>query len=467
MPDVTDLLGQPSGPPGLLPIPQQAPPTTFPSLGDPTLSMPMYSPDAPPPPEAAGVTAPPSFLQNIGTWFKHAGQHALANLVPTPQNGLYTPDDLAQARRQALLNLGAGMAGSPAGRTAGLAGGIANGLQAAQAGGQTALQQILEQRMQGLQVGQYQRIMQTRQQVQQQYAPSPTDSPADLLRKYELATQTLAMANDPEGAKSMSDAGAAVAKAHHITPQDLGNRVSFVDDVTGKEVGSAPKLAPPATASSSEITPGSGYIIRDSNGNILKYIPPAGEDPHITLEREQNNAGNLLKLNGQFNQDTTPYQTREQAYSMFKGAVQNGTDYKAMLLNYARLANPNRAPGPVTVDELAQLGDVGTQLYNRAHQIVKGSMSPEGLRLLDSSADQIMQGAAQDFDSRRVNYQNLGAQMGLDPYKVNKSLMTRKVKMPGETTVPGETPAAAAGTAVVPTTPGGNKPGNPYAPKGQ
>lgn len=233
------------------------------------------------------MTAPAGLLERIG-----------GRLFPSPQpvDGLITEEDIANARRQGLLGLGAGLlaASGPSTQRTTFTQAVGQGLQAGQQAQQGALDTSMQRRMAGLQAGGLQRdarrqeaVAAARQQIVAQN-PMPPESDANRMvawidRVFPLFVQS----GDDEMISRLTQIRSSIGAQRQSIPQRIDEVVGpdgkpAFGHITPEGVRVIPGAAPFQRQGSAPAQRFMTLVNPATNKPEIAMVDPSTGEPHFT-----------------------------------------------------------------------------------------------------------------------------------------------------------------------------------------
>jgi len=314
-------------------------------------------------------------------------------IMPAPADGLFTPEDIASARREGLTRFGLSLLGDTSGL--GLGHALEQGVGAADTAYKGAQQDTLNENA----LARQKQILANRAAIGQQFAPQPGDTPDVILKRLPLMYNAYLKSGDLEAAKNLEP-----IIQHMILKQStdklqavqLGDRVMTFDPQTG------------------QYTPGPE---RHMNADELqqKEADRAVREEQIAASREARRTSELQRqmMMGQsaglaFTRQNADLLKTEQAYGAWRGALEsartgNPAAYKSAMINFANVADPR---SQIRMGVLQYLSQIDPSVKGRTDLALNKLLNGEyPARILDEMAqhvDDIHKNTVKLYESRRA-----------------------------------------------------------------
>jgi len=336
----------------------------------------------------------PSFLQKLSYGFKHAASHVAdtigGNLVPNSQlrnpdgTPYYSDEDMAQARRQALIGLGMGMASARPGFST-LPGAFAQGIGASQQAGQQTLTGIMNQRQQSIQMAQQANILAGRRAIAAKYAIQPNDPNRVILRKLEASAAESTQRGDYEGAGEYAKAADAVRQK------------------------------------ATEVPPGGTAV--DENGNVIYHNPSLPPDLANTIKQQHMQWIDKIGTEFAGQPDVHAHVLRTGNAAQLRDLLASGQGTPQQMAGlFASVMYPNRTPSPISVDELKAMGGLATEFANALDKGVGGKFDPQYTRIMTDALNRQMAGSDANYYARQAEARPKARKLGLSEDEIDAAL---------------------------------------------
>jgi hypothetical protein len=315
----------------------------------------------------AAPAAPQGLLARAGSAVKGALGTARDNLFAAPSalNGMIDDNDVANARRQGVLQMGIALS---QGTGENALASLGRGLNSAQGAYRQSLENSIAQKEKAQQVAKQQQMTQQRVQIAQQYPARPDETQEQTIERMQKMFAAYSQIGDLETAGKIGE----VVKS-------LGNNTK-AKAPTWEDFG--------------------GYKVQyDSDGKVLQRVDktPSPRNPDVAADvaeraadrRDQNTIRNSDKLAVEYNRDTEPYRALDMKLS---GAVSeaeramrgDGAAQTNVLYSFVSAMDPNSAvrEGELKlVQSAASLRDEAQRLINKVRKPGESaSVPPKMLR---------------------------------------------------------------------------------------
>jgi hypothetical protein len=327
-------------------------------------------------------------LSRIGSGIRSGINTAEDHLMPEPKGleGLLSPEDIATARRQGMMNLGFSLLGD---QSPHFGEALAHGLQSAQGGYGNAVNQTVQTQMVGQDVRQKMNILKARQQIAQQFPPRQGESPAQTIDRMKGMFAAYLNAGDLESAGKLGEVLKSIGKdaagpaLQHV---DAGNKILVVDPHTGQTIREIPK----------------GPAPKDPNA------PVAAADHY---RAEQTN-----KILDDFRTESADFRKASSGYEVLKGALAHPglAQPFAVLDAYARVVNPGAVVRQGTMQVLQEMGSYDQKMRRWLDMAQKGQWPPDMLQSIKATIDGIMDEHRSTYREMRKRALERGRRSGVD-----------------------------------------------------
>lgn len=353
-----------------------------------------------------------SLFSRIGSGIRSGVNRVEENLMPEPKGleGLLSPEDIASARRQGMLNLGMSLLGD---QSPHFGAALAHGLESAQGAYGNNVNRTMQTQMYGQDARQKMTILKARQQIAQQFPPRPGETPTQTIERMQSMFAAYLNAGDLESAGKLGEVLKSIGKNNTPALQhvDAGNKVLGVDPRTGAVVKEYPK----------------GPVPKDPNAT------PAAADHY---KAEQTN-----KILDDFRAESADYRKASSGYEVLKGALAHPglAQPFAVLDAYARVVNPGAVVRQGTMQVLQEMGSYDQKMRRWLDMARKGQWPDDMLSSIKATIDGIMDEHRSTYREMRKRALERGRRSGVD--------LDALIDNPGSAGLP---------EAAAPTTSGGN-----------
>jgi hypothetical protein len=360
-------------------------------------SMPQFTP-----PPAAPPGAPQGLLARAGSAVKGALGNARDNLFASPDalKGMINDDDVANARRQGLLQMGIALS---QGTGENALASLGRGLQSAQGGFQQALAGTIAQKEKAAQTAQQQQLLRQRVEIAKAYPARVDETPEQTIERMQKMFAAYTQIGDLETAGKIGEVVKSLGnntKSKAPTWEDFGGyKVQYGPD--GQEIQRVNKTAGPR------------------NPDVAADVAERAAD-----RREQANFRNTDKLAQEFTKDTESYRALDMKLGGAlaeapRALAGDGAAQTNVLYTFVTAMDPNSA---VREGELA-LVQAAASLRARAQNMIakaaeSGKSAAVPRQMIQQMADlmQRRQQMNRDFvNDRADHYTGRARNANLDP----------------------------------------------------
>lgn len=334
-------------------------------------------------------------LSRIGNGLRSGINTAEERLMPEPKGleGLLSPDDIATARRQGMLNLGMSLLGD---QSPHFGEALAHGLQTAQGAYGNQVNQIAQRQMYGQDARQKMNILEARQKIAQQFPPQPGETSAQTVDRLKGMFAAYLQAGDLESAGKLGEVLKSIGKdSNPALPHfvDSGDKTQMVDPRTGAVIKEYPKGRAPKSA--------------DAVSADTRY-----------------NAQQTNTILDDYRQDSADFRKALSGYEVLKGAIAHPglAQPFAVLDAYARVMNPGAVVRQGTMQVLQEMGSYDQKVRKWLDMAQRGQWPPDMIASIKNTVDGVMQEHYQSYlDGARKRAIARGRQAGIDisPYLEN------------------------------------------------
>lgn len=327
-------------------------------------------------------------LSTIGGGIRSGVNRVEDTLMPTPKGleGLLSPEDIAAARKQGMLNLGISLLGD---QSPHFGQALARGVQSAQGAYGNQVNQTIQTQVTGQDARQKMNIIKARQQIAQQFPPAPGETPAQTIDRMKGMFTAYLNAGDLESAGKLGEVLKSIGKdaaspaLQHI---DAGDKILVTDPRTGATIREIPKGKSPKSGDA--VDAGQRFNVDQTN-----------------------------KILDDYRTDTAEFRKAQSGYEVLKGAISHPglAQPFAVLDAYARVINPGAVVRQGTMQVLQEMGSADQKVRRWIEMAQKGQWPPDMLQSIKGTIDAIMQEHYQTYlDGPRKRALLRGKQSGVD-----------------------------------------------------
>ena len=344
----------------------------------------------------------PNLFQHLLSGASNVAKRAGDRMMPAPVEGLFSPEDLQQARRNGMLHLGLSLLGDTSGM--GLGPALKQGVSEAQGAYGSALNDRAAQAAAAKQKN----LLAMRAEIGKKYAPGPTDTAQDIMGRYPAMYADYMRVGDLEAAKNVEGIVAQqISKqgSSNLQTVQAGDRIYTFDPKTGTYVE-----GPERRMSADELR---------EKGMDRALKQEQLETSRMLRQQSMAQAAGtaFLRQNQKLADSETLWSHWKASYDSAKDADPNNRQaaYKSALANYTRLVDPNQRS---SIQMLHYLEQVMPSLVSRTKLTVQklesGDFPPEVLAAMMHHAKNIHRGTINEYEARRAG--RVKAMPQLDAY---------------------------------------------------
>lgn len=380
----------------------------------------------------------PNLFQRLAAGASNVANRAEQGILPAPVDGLFSPEDLQQARQQGMLHLGLSLLGDTSGM------GLGPALKQGVAEGQAAYGGALNDRAAQDAALRQKQILTNRDMITKKYAPGPNDDAASMIKKMPSMYADLMRAGDMEGAKNLQGIVERMAELQSqpekLQTVQLGDRVVTFNPESGKYTDAEGR---PVTDLTRHMN---ADEIAEYQARLAAAREQAAASRALREQAQNSNAGIAFTRQNQKLLDT------EQLYGNWLGAYDSAKSadpatrqaaYKSAIVNFSRIADPGQRS---SIQMLRYLEQVQPSLVGRlkltADKLANGEFPPEVLEALNRHVNEIHAQHVQEYEMKRAGRIKAQPQLEsfIDPVETAFPLYTKQKLAPAtaDTAAPGQ-----------------------------
>lgn len=327
--------------------------------------------------QPANVSLLTRLKAGLGDAARNAGNIVFAE--PKGLDGLLSPEDLADARKQGLLDLGMSLLGdqSPSFGEA-----LAHGVQAGQAGFRGNLNDKIQNSVYAQGVQQQKSLLDARARIAKEFQAPPGETFQQAQERLMKMYTAYVNAGDTEMAGKLSEV------------------VKGIKETQPKPVN----------------VPEGGSLV-GPDGKVIYHNPKPPAVDHSGQQQANRDRIQQNLIVSDFEKATKDFSKIEEAYNAVQASVANPNNpygTMAALEGMARMLNPGVSVRAATLKMLKDYGSLGDKA-ERFYEVAKSGAWPKGMREnIYQIAESAMAGAGAEFDNRRLESIQRGRIQGVD-----------------------------------------------------